>query len=268
MSSEMNSNISSLGYEEVYQDRLDETRSMITLVTLIDVLDQGVSSDINYRSVMSMAYDVAEKANPNGIATQVPEISLVTSAICSNIKIMIYNLIEFSITSLVQAIYDCVKSDNCGYADVSKELQNIWLHSRLKVLNDPNANNSTAEKTSKKLLDDAVSGMALELNPRNTISGGNLDGLKILNLFKSHGVTVHPGQSDYREKELEDIKNGRNGLAHGSVSFAEAGNQVTSSELVALINHVDSFLTQLHDDVLMYLSSKGYKNTHCVSNAN
>ena len=46
---------------------------------------------------------------------------------------------------------------------------------------------------------------------------------------------------DEIKSELKDIKNRRNDLAHGSISFAEASNQVTTSELAELVNHVDSF---------------------------
>lgn len=51
----MDSNDFNLGYEEVYNDRLGETKSMITLATLLDSLDQGAEgvryNAVNARSV-------------------------------------------------------------------------------------------------------------------------------------------------------------------------------------------------------------------------
>lgn len=35
----MNDNDIELGYEQVYRERLEETRSMVTLATLLDFLD-------------------------------------------------------------------------------------------------------------------------------------------------------------------------------------------------------------------------------------
>ena len=99
----------------------------------------------------------------------------------------------------------------------------------------------------------------MRLDTRKTISGGNLDGDKILRLFDDHGVSVHTEDVGFRADELKDIKDRRNDLAHGSVSFAEAGNQVTTSELAGLINHVDSFLAQLRKDVIAYLNSGDYR---------
>ena len=218
---------------------------MITLATLLDILDQGLGNDLNYRKVMAKAYKEAENANPKGIPAQTPEVSLASSVIRSNVKIMIYNIIEFAVTNLVQAIYDRIEHEQCGYAGVSEKLRSIWHHTRMRSrLNDPSANNNTAERISKELLDHAVAKTALHFETRHSIAGGNLDGDRILQLFNDHGVMVHTAESEYRANELKDIKDRRNGLAHGSVSFEETGSQITTSELAELLDHVDSFLTQ------------------------
>lgn len=252
----------SLGYEQIYLDRLEETKSMITLATLLDILDQGVGEDLTYRKIMAEAYEEAESANQQGIPTQTPEVSLVSSVVRSNVKIMIYNIIEYTVTSLVQAIYDQIKEDQCGYADVSEKLRIIWHRTRMhSSINNPNANNNTAERVSKELLDHAVANNALRFEARHSLASGNLDGNKILQLFDDHGVSVHTANSGYREDELKDIKNRRNDLAHGSVSFTEAGSQITTSELAELLGHVDSFLTQLRKDVIDYLDAEEYRLT-------
>lgn len=252
---------SNLGYEQVYFDRLEETRSMVTLATLLDFLDQGVGDGPTYREIMAKVHKEAERANPKGVPTQTPEVSLVSSVIRSNVKIMIYNIIEYSVTHLVQAIYDRIKDERCGYAEVSDELRAIWHRTLIRnALSDPNANNNTAERISKKLLDHAISNAALRLETRHSIAGGNLDGNKILQLFRDHGVLVHAANSDYREDEFKDIKDRRNGLAHGSVSFEEIGSQITTSELAELLDHVDSFLAQLRNDVIAYLDAGEYRH--------
>ena len=87
---------SSLGYEQIYHERLRETRNMITFASLLDALDQGVCEDVTYRKVMNEAYEIARKANPNGVPTQVPDVSLVSSVIRSNVKIMVYNISEYT----------------------------------------------------------------------------------------------------------------------------------------------------------------------------
>lgn len=268
----MDSNDFNLGYEEVYNDRLDETKSMITLATLLDSLDQGVG-DARYDSIMRGAYEIAKKANPNGVPMPTPDVTLVSSVIRSNVKLMVYNIIEFSITSLMRAIYDRIKDEDCGYADVSEKLQLLWHQTQMRSrLSKPNANNESAERISKELLDYAVENNVLGFNPRNTIAGGNLDADIIFKLFDKHGISIHDDvtncRTDELKGELEDIKDRRNALAHGSVSFAEAGNQVTTSELAELVNHVDSFLTQLHQDVSTYLNASEYRRSMSESGEN
>ncbi len=257
----MNNITHRLGYEQIYLERLRETKSMITFVSLLEALDQGIDQGLNYHNLMEEAYIVAQHANPNGLPTQTPDISCITSVIRSNIKIMIYNIIEFSITNLLQAIYDKIKDEQCGYIDISESLQAVWHHTRIKnSLQDPNANNNTVERISKQLLDDAISNSTLRFNAKKSIPGGNLDGEKIIRLFKDHGVAIHPSCCSYRENELKDIKDRRNDLAHGSVSFTEAGNQVTTSELAELSDNVDSFLQQLKKDVIDYLNNGEYRS--------
>lgn len=252
--------IPDLGYEQVYFERLEETKSMVTLATLLDFLDQGVGGGLSYREIMTKVYEEAENANPRGVPTQTPEVSLASSVIRSNVKIMIYNIIEFSVTNLIRAIYDRVEDEQCSYAEVSEHLRAVWHHTRMRdALSKPTANNNTAEQVSKKMLDHAVANTALRLNVRHAIAGGNLDGDKILQLFDTHGVSVHASKSDYRANELKDIKDRRNDLAHGSVSFEDAGSQTTTSELAELLDHVDSFLSQLRKDVIDYLDAQEYR---------
>ena len=77
----MEPNDTMLGYEVTYQDRLDETRNMITLATLLESLDQGISDSINYRSVMEGAYAIASKSNPTGRPSGMPDITIVSNVI-------------------------------------------------------------------------------------------------------------------------------------------------------------------------------------------
>lgn len=252
-----------LGYEQVYQDRLNETKSMITLATLLDTLDQGVGKggDIDYRTAMQEARKVAEKASKGGLPTQNPDVSLVTSVICSNVKIMVYNIVEYAIKNLLQAIYDRLRDEQCGYSDVSLRLRDVWHHTSIhKGLVDPSAKNDTVEHISKKLLDCAINDVTLNLEAKETISGGNLDGDAIFNLFERHGVHTEHAKGEC-QGELKDVKERRNALAHGSISFAEAGSQVTTPELAQLVNHVDAYLSELRKDVISYLNAGEYRSS-------
>lgn len=255
----METNLSSLGYETTYQNRLAETRSMITLATLLDFLDQGIDDGVSYSSIMQQAYAIAQKANPKGLPKEPSDVSVVSSVIRSNVKIMIYNIIEFSVTNLVNAIYHQLEKEKCGYTEASDSIRSVWLHANLKQLNDPSANNATVEKLSKRLIESIIAKSALCIRPKDTIAGGNLDGDSILKLFDQHGVSINASGTQFNQQELKDIRQRRNDLAHGSVSFTEAGSQVTTAELADLIDHVDSFLTHLRDEVIAYLETKQYR---------
>lgn len=248
-----------LGYEETYFQRRDEIKDMIVFMALMDAAEQG-SVENSYYSVMEKAKGQVSQMYCNINVDVIPDYSLIASVIRSNTKIMIYNLIEYAASSLLQAIYDRICDDQCGYAEVSDELKKIWHSSHLfKRIRDPNANHTTVEQTSKRLVDIAISKATLTFEVRDVISGGNMDGDTILKLFQTHGVQLHPANSRYRQDELKDIKNQRNELAHGAISFSDAGNQVTVSDLNNILVNVDSFLNQLRSDVIAYLTDRQYR---------
>lgn len=167
-----------LGYEQLYQERLNETKSMITLATLLDFLDQGTGNGIDYRLVMAEARAIAEEANHDGLPSATPDVTLIASVIRSNVKIMVYNIIEFSVTSLLQAIYDCLEDEHCSYACISEKLQKLWHHTRMRAIRSPSASNETVENISKQLLDEAIA------NKRSTLPHDKLCQVEILMAMK------------------------------------------------------------------------------------
>lgn len=252
-----------LGYEETYNQRLCEIKDMIVFLALMDASEQGINEE-SYYSIMEKAKERVSMMYSNISVDTIPRYSVIASVIRSNTKIMIYNMIEYTASSLLQSIYDRINDDQCGYAEVSEELRRIWHRSHLfKKIKDPNANDTTVEETSKRLLDHAICNATLTFEVRDIVSGGNLDGDTILKLFQIHGVHLHPSESHYRQDELKDIKIQRNELAHGTVSFSDAGSQVTVSDLNSILNNVDSFLVQLRKDVISYLANRQYRSATC-----
>ena len=249
-----------LGFEEVYSSRLKEINELISFVASLDVvlLEKDDEPKTTVDSLFSDSYEFYSENN-----MIVPEYSVISSVLRSNIYLMIYNLIEYTVTSLLQSLYDLLKTSGCTYSDVSDELKELWHHSQILVrMKDPNSKDSTILQISKYLLDKAINKSPLQIDARNTMHGGNLDGEEIKKTFTKHGIHINTCNGFYRPDLLSAIREKRNNLAHGSISFYEAGRETTVSDLDSLLGIVSAFLSQLCSDVEFYIEGKQYLSAH------
>lgn len=179
----------------------------------------------------------------------------------SNLSLMIYNLIEFTVSSLIQKIYDTIKSESLSYTDVNEYIRKLWTKATLKPINDPNFKYSTFIAKNEEIINKIINHTAITLHYRDTVDGGNLGGNNIRDLLKSHGIDTNTHSSNYRPDILDKIKKSRNDLAHGSVSFVEAMRDNSTSDIELDITIISNFLEEIMADVSDYLDMEYYKNS-------
>lgn len=177
----------------------------------------------------------------------------------SNISLMIYNIIEYTVSNLIESIYDEIRINRLSYVDVNTSIRSLWKKTILKAANDPNANFNTFLRKNEEIIDSILQNTVLELQSRNTLPAGNLDGVSIKETFESHGIQVRTSSQNYRPDILKNIKENRNNLAHGEVSFVDA---VRSDGIVDIRKNetfVIAFLDELIETVSIYISEQKYK---------
>ena len=116
----------------------------------------------------------------------------------SNVSLMIYNIIEYTVTNLIDSIYDEIRVNHLSYIDVNDSIRNLWRKTILKSVNDPNANFSTFLKKNEEIISTILSNNELNMYAKNTLPGGNLDGNSIKETFESHGIQVRTSSRNYR----------------------------------------------------------------------
>lgn len=161
----------------------------------------------------------------------------------SNLSLMIYNIIEFTVANLIDNIYEEIRIHNLSYLDVNDSIKKLWRKTILKATNDPNANMSTFMKKNEEIIDKIIHNSVIDLQSRSTLPAGNLDGPKIKETLERHGINMHC--SNYRPIILENIKTQRNDLAHGSVSFVDALRDSTISNIENDASVTIAFLEEL-----------------------
>lgn len=177
----------------------------------------------------------------------------------SNVSLMIYNIIEYTVANLIDSIYDEIRMNRLSYVDVNESIQGLWRKTILKSTSDPNANFNTFLKKNEEIITTILRNTTLEMNSRNTLPSGNLDGVSIKRTFESHGIQLQTRSRNYRPDILEGIKENRNNLAHGSVSFVDAVRSDSISDIRKNETFVVAFLEELIDTVTTYIDEKRYK---------
>ena len=172
---------------------------------------------------------------------------------------MIYNIIEYTVSNLIDSIYDEIRMNHLSYVDVNESIKALWRKTILKSVNDPNANFSTFLRKNEEIIASILNHSALDMYSRNTLPGGNLDGVSIKETFELHGIQVKTSSQNYRPDILEGIKENRNNLAHGSVSFVEAVREDSISDIKRNETIVAAFLDELIVTVSAYIEEQKYK---------
>lgn len=175
----------------------------------------------------------------------------------SNLSLMIYNIIEFTISNLMDSIYEEIRVHNLSYLDVNDSIKKLWRKTILKAANDPNATMSTFMKKNEEIIDKILHRSVINLQSRNTLPAGNLDGPNIKETLEKHGINMQC--TNYRPLILANIKSQRNDLAHGSVSFVEALRDSTIGNIKNDANIIIAFLEELLLLVEEYIKNEAYK---------
>lgn len=176
----------------------------------------------------------------------------------SNVALMIYNIIEFTVSGLIDVIYDAIRNQELSYIDVNDSIQQLWRKTMLSATKDPNANYNTFLRKSEEMIDYILNKKTLDLQTRNILRVGNLDGVKIKDSLEAHGVTF-PSRDNYRPDKLNFIKTKRNELAHGAISFTEALRDRAIKDISDDNEIIFSFLKDLIETVENYHDNEEYK---------
>lgn len=208
--------------------------------------------------------DVLEKEAllllPNGNLKKRIDVEL-TAILKSNLILLLYNLIEATVTNCLMAIHNSICNGNCKFSELSEELKSIFIDYYFKNINSNKLNEENLALHLKAMINiwaynDIVSlsyDEYTKFKTGNTFSG-NLDSKEIRKIAKKYGV-----EFDLECSEIRKIRDCRNKLAHGEITFIECCNLFTPQYIRNLkektINHMDNFVLAIED----FVNNKKYK---------
>lgn len=179
----------------------------------------------------------------------------------SNASLMIYNIIEYTVTNLMYSIYYEIEKNKLSYFDVNECIRILWKKMMLKAASDPNASFNTFVKKNDEIIKAILDRHIIKLEVKNSLPAGNLDAKEIQKLFEKHGIGIDQNSINFRRSIniMDKIKLDRNNLGHGSMAFTEALRENTINELEDSYNYVKKFLDELIVFVGKFLKNKEYQ---------
>ena len=175
------------------------------------------------------------------------------SILKANIFLMLYNLAESSISDAIEQIHISIdKDDDVSFDNIKDEIkENLIRHLKNEI-------------NPKKFIED-INEISTDIIRycfnKKKLFPGNIDSRKIQNFANKYGfsTSTNPRKTKNGEK-LQTVKDRRNEIAHGVLSFEEIGKEYTPSDIMDFKDEVIAYLEQIIDNIEIYINNKEYKS--------
>jgi len=182
----------------------------------------------------------------------------VEKIIRANSLLMLYNLVESTLVTGMEEVYSALKEKKITYSQVRSEIREIWFNYRFSNAYDRKAHYDTYKKTAEKIITSIMLNEPLILDRKATGISGNLDATSIRDVCKKHGIQFHTPVNCHGGEKLTQVKDQRNQLAHGTLSFVECGRDFTVEDLHVIKEEVENFLSGFIDSIESYYDNEEY----------
>lgn len=215
-----------------YNKRLTEVESYLSSFKLLD----GGSCVISCTSI-------------TGDITEIPIDDSLSKIIKANGFLLLYNLIEATVKSSIDAVMNAVKSDKCSYKQLSDKMRILWIKQETKTITDVNQSRYDIKVFAEKVLNNVL----LEISSNTITISGNIDAQEIRKISEQIGCEI---VADGRK--LKTIKDNRNKLAHGEKTFSELGRDISVNDLIEYKNDVKAYLDTVLSKIEDFITNKKY----------
>lgn len=161
--------------------------------------------------------------------------------------LLLYNLMESTVTNAVQAIYDDLEQKGITYNQCRLEVRKLMLK---------NLKHHDVDKIVHKLLP-IEQKIAHEPFEKDGIVSGNVDAKKIRTIAQQYGMRKPRADGS----DLYTVKLHRNDLAHGVKSFSDVGKAYAIQDVQRFKKHIAKYLKSFLANVATYLDNQDYMST-------
>lgn len=173
----------------------------------------------------------------------------------SNFLLMLYNIVEATITTGMLEIYEQLRNEKCIYSSLISEMQNIWRNYKVKEIYHSSSQLKSYINRVEGVVNDIINETPIIFNKNMLDINGNLNAKRIKEICDRHRIRYKVVDD---EMILERVRIKRNALAHGDESFSDCARDITISDLEKLKDTVFKFLTDITDGMKKYYDEKQY----------
>lgn len=156
------------------------------------------------------------------------EYEAVFKSLKSNVILMLYNLVESTIRLTMNNYYDRFNNRNISYKHLVEDIKKTWIRQSLGA----KQKNDSIQKNIYSMIEIAISENApIHIDFESFSLSGNADLREIKDILKTHGINYKEDEFKTFGGSLKSIKDMRNSLAHGNISFQDNGRILSVSEL-------------------------------------
>ena len=173
----------------------------------------------------------------------------------SNFILMLYNLVESTVSTGMLEIYESIKNESCTYKNMVQELQTIWRDAKIKQVYSSSTELKTYTNRVREIVDDITTSAPFVLEKGMLNINGNLNAGRIKHICDDHKIRYSVVDDD---NKLEEVRRKRNSLAHGDESFSQCARDLTLSDLESIKDIITNFLQGIIQGMEDYCDNKKY----------
>lgn len=259
-----------MNFIEDYTNRVRELNDYFEFIFVIDK-----SKNIRLEEDIFQDYDILHQFDFLNLKdiSQYPFSEQLKKTLKANAYLLLYNLIEGSVTTGIDSIFLAINQSEIELKHLKKDIRELYLDYAMKRNDDDEQQKAKAKdkkdlrKQFNSLIDTKVK--FKHRNKNNVVEGyqaylekmggeisGNIDAKKLEELSKKYGFTLPTSNI---LDELLIIKNKRNQLAHGEITFSEAGKDKSIEEMIALKNAITQYFNSLMNNIKNYIENEEFK---------
>jgi len=226
----------------------------------LNKFNQSVDDIIDFFALLEYvdSIEVYKQITLPKLATHVPLVitSIHQKCMRSHAVLMLYNIVESTVVECILAIYDAIKDEHIKYVELIDPLRDMWLGNKM----DNNDGRKTRIAKTKRIINDLQSDISFD--DKIGRFDGNVDLRLILNVCKEFKIQL--GSIPNKEEvavSLKTIKDARNHLAHGDITYSSYGSSILLSDIIKLKDDALKFLNYFIQVIDSYIRNKKYKAT-------
>jgi len=175
----------------------------------------------------------------------------------ANAFLILYNLIEATVRNSIVELYLKIEEDNISFEKLNDNLKKLWIKQKTDNLKEGNFRHETLREYIMGIAQSILDKETIKLSKDSIDFSGNIDAQKIRDLAQQIGF-----ETTGNGRNLVNIKEKRNKLAHGELTFYDVGKDYSVNDLFELKKETFNYLKDVITHIEKYIKNKSYKNAY------